>query len=51
MGTAPHACGTVPMGPQDDPDAAVDLYGRVHGLAGPRVADPSSGTPGSENRR
>ncbi|WP_281198651.1 GMC oxidoreductase [Streptomyces phaeochromogenes] len=41
MGTAHHACGTAPMGPADDPAAIVDQYGRVHGLAGLRVADTS----------
>ncbi|MFI9833459.1 mycofactocin system GMC family oxidoreductase MftG [Streptomyces sp. NPDC051913] len=35
LGTAQHTCGTVPMGP------AVDQYGRVHGIAGLRVADTS----------
>ncbi|MFF5563226.1 mycofactocin system GMC family oxidoreductase MftG [Streptomyces sp. NPDC012623] len=41
LGTSHHACGTVPMGPDDDPHAAVDQYGRVHGVAGLRVADTS----------
>ncbi|MEV7422015.1 MULTISPECIES: mycofactocin dehydrogenase MftG [unclassified Streptomyces] len=41
LGTSHHACGTVPMGPDDDPHAAVDQYGRVHGIAGLRVADTS----------
>ncbi|SCE12328.1 dehydrogenase, Rv0697 family [Streptomyces sp. SolWspMP-5a-2] len=41
LGTSHHACGTVPMGPPDDPGAAVDQYGRVHGVAGLRVADTS----------
>ncbi|MGI5518937.1 mycofactocin dehydrogenase MftG [Streptomyces sp. CA-106131] len=40
IGTSHHACGTVPMGP-DDRDAAVDQYGRVHGISGLRVADTS----------
>ncbi|GAA3204888.1 GMC family oxidoreductase N-terminal domain-containing protein [Actinocorallia longicatena] len=35
LGTAQHACGTVPMG------EAVDGAGRVHGVAGLRVADTS----------
>ncbi|MFF0111784.1 mycofactocin dehydrogenase MftG [Streptomyces prasinus] len=41
LGTSHHACGTVPMGRDDDPHAAVDQYGRVHGIAGLRVADTS----------
>ncbi|MET8944882.1 mycofactocin system GMC family oxidoreductase MftG [Streptomyces sp. NPDC004542] len=41
LGTSHHTCGTVPMGPAADPHAAVDHYGRVHGLAGLRVADTS----------
>ncbi|MFE9096741.1 mycofactocin system GMC family oxidoreductase MftG [Streptomyces sp. NPDC007264] len=42
LGTAQHTCGTVPMGPDDDPrGAAVDQYGRVHGIAALRVADTS----------
>ncbi|RAY17030.1 mycofactocin system GMC family oxidoreductase MftG [Actinomadura craniellae] len=41
LGTAQHTCGTVPMGPAGDPAAAVDAQGRVHGLAGLRVADTS----------
>ncbi|MFB4301734.1 mycofactocin system GMC family oxidoreductase MftG [Actinomadura sp. NTSP31] len=35
LGTSQHTCGTVPMG------GAVDGHGRVHGLAGLRVADTS----------
>ncbi|MFB4317011.1 mycofactocin system GMC family oxidoreductase MftG [Actinomadura sp. 21ATH] len=35
LGTSQHTCGTVPMGP------AVDGQGRVHGVAGLRVADTS----------
>jgi choline dehydrogenase-like flavoprotein len=35
LGTSQHTCGTVPIG------AAVDHYGRVHGLRGLRVADTS----------
>ncbi|MFJ9710448.1 GMC family oxidoreductase [Streptomyces sp. NPDC101234] len=35
LGTCHHTCGTVPLGP------AVDAYGRVHGMAGLRVADAS----------
>ncbi|MFF9808219.1 mycofactocin system GMC family oxidoreductase MftG [Streptomyces coeruleorubidus] len=42
LGTAQHTCGTVPMGPTDDPEhAAVDQFGRVHGVRGLRVADTS----------
>ncbi|QJT05253.1 mycofactocin system GMC family oxidoreductase MftG [Streptomyces asoensis] len=41
LGTAHHTCGTVPLGPADDPGAAVDRYGRVHGVGGLRVADTS----------
>ncbi|MFC8520268.1 mycofactocin system GMC family oxidoreductase MftG [Streptomyces sp. NPDC057257] len=41
LGTSQHTCGTVPLGPADDPRAAVDHYGRVHGLSGLRVADTS----------
>jgi choline dehydrogenase len=42
LGTAQHTCGTVPMGPGDDPwNAAVDQFGRVHGVRGLRVADTS----------
>jgi choline dehydrogenase-like flavoprotein len=42
LGTAQHTCGTVPMGPEDAPQrAAVDQFGRVHGLRGLRVADTS----------
>ncbi|MFJ9563840.1 mycofactocin system GMC family oxidoreductase MftG [Streptomyces fuscichromogenes] len=35
LGTCHHTCGTVPLG------SAVDAYGRVHGVAGLRVADTS----------
>ncbi|MEU9456196.1 mycofactocin system GMC family oxidoreductase MftG [Streptomyces sp. NPDC048277] len=35
LGTCQHTCGTVPLG------SAVDAYGRVHGVAGLRVADTS----------
>ncbi|WP_395105903.1 mycofactocin system GMC family oxidoreductase MftG [Actinomadura sp. SCN-SB] len=41
LGTSQHTCGTVPMGPAGDPSAAVDAWGRVHGLTGLRVADTS----------
>ena len=40
-GTAFHMCGTVPMGPEGDPDAAVDGRGRVRGVSGLWVADAS----------
>jgi choline dehydrogenase len=36
-----HPCGTVPMGADDDPDAAVDGYGRVRGMTGLWAADAS----------
>jgi choline dehydrogenase len=36
-----HPCGTVPMGADDDPDAAVDGRGRVRGVEGLVVADAS----------
>ncbi|MEV8546857.1 mycofactocin system GMC family oxidoreductase MftG [Streptomyces sp. NPDC051572] len=42
LSTAQHTCGTVPMGLADDPErAAVDQFGRVHGVRGLRVADTS----------
>ncbi|MEV5845402.1 mycofactocin system GMC family oxidoreductase MftG [Streptomyces sp. NPDC051985] len=41
LGTAQHTCGTAPMGPEDDPEAVVDQYGRVHGVKGLQVADTS----------
>ncbi|MEP6559961.1 MAG: mycofactocin system GMC family oxidoreductase MftG [Nakamurella sp.] len=41
LGTTLHACGTAPMAPAADPDAAVDQFGRVHGLERLRVADTS----------
>ncbi|MBC2864939.1 GMC family oxidoreductase N-terminal domain-containing protein [Streptomyces mexicanus] len=42
VGTAQHTCGTVPMGPADDPGGgAVDQFGRVHGVRALRVADTS----------
>jgi choline dehydrogenase len=40
-GTAFHMCGTVPMGPEGDADAAVDGRGRVRGVSGLWVADAS----------
>ena len=36
-----HPCGTAPMGAEDDPEAAVDQYGRVRGMTGLWVADAS----------
>lgn len=36
-----HPCGTCRMGAVDDPDAVVDLQGRVIGVDGLRVADSS----------
>lgn len=36
-----HPCGTVPMGADDDPDAATDAHGRVRGVEGLIVADAS----------
>lgn len=41
LGTAIHACGSCAMGPEGDPDAVVDQYGRVRGVSGVRVADTS----------
>ncbi len=40
-GSAFHMCGTVPMGPEGHPDAAVDGRGRVRGVEGLWVADAS----------
>ena len=37
-----HLSGTCKMGPDSDPMAVVDQYGRVHGIQGLRVADASS---------
>ena len=36
-----HVSGTARMGARDDPDAVVNSQGRVHGIAGLRVADAS----------
>jgi choline dehydrogenase len=36
-----HPVGTAPMGPEGDPSAAVDQYGRVRGVSGLFVADAS----------
>lgn len=41
LGTAIHLCGSAPMGPAADPFAVTDGFGRVHGVAGLRVADTS----------
>jgi choline dehydrogenase len=40
-GSAFHMCGTVPMGAEGAPDAAVDGRGRVRGITGLWVADAS----------
>jgi len=40
-GSGYHPCGTVPMGADDDRDAAVDPFGRVRGVEGLFVADAS----------
>jgi choline dehydrogenase len=39
--TTYHPSSTCRMGPADDPGAVVDQAGRVHGLAGLRIADAS----------
>jgi 5-(hydroxymethyl)furfural/furfural oxidase len=36
-----HVCGTCRMGPADDAKSVVDTSGRVHGVAGLRIADAS----------
>lgn len=41
LGTAIHLCGSAPMGPASDPNSVVDGFGRVHGVAGLRIADTS----------
>ncbi|WP_199185277.1 GMC family oxidoreductase N-terminal domain-containing protein [Cryobacterium sp. Y50] len=41
LGTAIHLCGSARFGAEDDPDAVVDQYGRVHGIDGLRIADTS----------
>jgi choline dehydrogenase-like flavoprotein len=41
LATAIHACGTCRMGPERDPMAVTDHYGRVYGVTGLRVADTS----------
>ncbi|MBX3187971.1 MAG: GMC family oxidoreductase N-terminal domain-containing protein [Labilithrix sp.] len=40
-GSGYHPCGTVPMGTDDDPEAATDGRGRVRGVRGLVVADAS----------
>jgi choline dehydrogenase len=40
-GSGYHPCGTLPMGEERDPDAALDGHGRVRGLDGLIVADAS----------
>lgn len=40
-GSGYHPCGTVPMGADDDPDAATDGRGRVRGVDALTVADAS----------
>jgi len=41
VGTQHHSSGTCKMGPDSDPMAVVDQYGRVRGLENLRVADAS----------
>ena len=41
VGIAGHTCGTCKMGPTTDPNAVVDQYGKVYGLAGLRIIDAS----------
>ena len=41
VATAHHISGTCKMGPQSDPMAVVDQYGKVYGIDGLRVADGS----------
>jgi choline dehydrogenase len=36
-----HPVGSARMGPPGDPDAVVDQHGKVHGIAGLRIADAS----------
>ena len=40
-GSGYHPCGSVPMGADADPGAALDQYGRVRGVTGLHVADAS----------
>jgi choline dehydrogenase len=39
--TAHHTSSTAKLGPESDPEAVVDQFGRVHGFEGLRVADAS----------
>jgi len=41
LGTALHLCGSARFGPEEDPGAVVDQYGRVRGIEGLRIADTS----------
>lgn len=41
VSTSHHSSSTCKMGPESDPMAVVDQYGRVHGIEGLRVADAS----------
>lgn len=41
LGTSMHLCSTAPMGPDGDPTAVVDQFGRVRGVEGLRVVDTS----------
>ena len=41
VNTSQHISCTCKMGPDSDPMAVVDQYGRVRGLEGPRIADAS----------
>ena len=41
VGTSIHMSGTCRMGPESDPTAVVDQFGRVYGVQGLRVADTS----------
>jgi choline dehydrogenase-like flavoprotein len=41
VGTSHHLCSTAPMGPDADPTAVVDEWGRVRGVDGLRVVDLS----------
>ena len=41
VGSSHHICGTCKMGPETDPFAMLDQFGRVRGLEELRVADAS----------
>src|SRR5208282_2782485 len=41
VGTSIHMSGTCRMGPESDPTAVVDQFGRVYGIEGVRVVDTS----------